>query len=76
MNLKKISAFSILDDSEIFILNKLMETKDFRKGEDLIKQCKIADHIILLCSGIVSSIYTIESKKFIRGSKYRYQNLN
>ena len=35
MNLKKISAFSILDDSEIFILNKLMETKDFKKGEDL-----------------------------------------
>ena len=57
MNLKKISAFSILDDSEIFILNKLMETKDFKKGEDLISQGEIADHIILLSSGIVSSIY-------------------
>ena len=66
MNLKKISAFSILDNSEISILNKLMETKNFRKGEDLIKQGKIADDIILLSSGIVSSIYTIGSKKFIR----------
>ena len=34
-----------------------METKDFKKGEDLIKQGEIADHIILLSSGIVSSIY-------------------
>ena len=66
INLRKISAFSILDDSEIFILNKLMETKDFKKGEDLIKQGEIADHIILLSSGIVSSIYTKKSKKFIR----------
>ena len=45
MNLRKISAFSILDDSEISISNKLMETKDFKKDEDLIKQGKIADHI-------------------------------
>ena len=43
-----------------------METKDFKKGEDLIKQGEIADHIILLSSGIVSSIYTKKSKKFIR----------
>ena len=35
------------------------------KNEVLIKQGKIADHITLLSSDIVSSIYTKKSKKFI-----------
>ena len=61
-----INAFSILQDSELSFLNEKMVPKQFKKDEVLIKQGTIADNIIFLTSGIVSSIYTTKSKTFIR----------
>tara|TARA_A100000164_G_scaffold330651_1_gene319274 strand:- start:157 stop:390 length:234 start_codon:yes stop_codon:yes gene_type:complete len=66
MGIENVKAFSILKDSELSLLNEKMVSKEFKKDEVLIKKGTIADDIIFLNSGIVSSIYTNQSKTFIR----------
>ena len=66
MGIENIKAFSVLKDSELSFLNEKMVSKQFKKDEVLIKKGTIADDIIFLNSGIVSSIYTNKSKTFIR----------
>ena len=66
MSIENITAFSVLKDSELSLLNEKMVSKEFKKDEVLIKKGTIADDIIFLSSGIASSIYTNQSKNFIR----------
>ena len=66
MGIEDITAFSVLKDSELSLLNEKMVSKEFKKDEVLIEKGTIADDIIFLNSGIVSSIYTNQSKTFIR----------
>ena len=66
MSIKNITAFSVLSDSELFFLNEKMVSKQFKKDEVLIKQGAIAGDLIFLNSGIVASIYSNQSKTFIR----------
>ena len=65
MGIKNIKAFSVLKDSELSLLSEKMVSKQFKKDEVLIKKGTIANDIIFLNSGIVSSIYTNKSKTFI-----------
>jgi CRP-like cAMP-binding protein len=66
MRNKNIPAFSVMSDSELFFLNEKMVSKQFKKDEVLIKQGAIAGDLIFLNSGIVASIYSNQSKTFIR----------
>ena len=66
MSIENIKAFSVLKDSELSLLNGKMVSKEFKKDEVLIEKGTIADDIIFLSSGIVSSIYNNQSKNFIR----------
>ena len=66
MGIENIKAFSVLKNSELSFLSEKMVSKQFKKDEILIKKGTIADDIIFLNSGIVSSIYTNKSKTFIR----------
>ena len=66
MGIENITAFSVLKDSELSLLNEKMVSKEFKKDEVLIEKGTIADDITFLSSGIVSSIYTNQSKTFIR----------
>jgi CRP-like cAMP-binding protein len=64
--LRKAYPFSILDDNQFSTLAGLTKTKKYVKKTVMIKQGDIADHIIFLKAGIVSSLYEKDSKTFIR----------
>ena len=66
INLKSIEPFSNLAESELRILDDLTKIIKYKKNSLLIKKGTIADHMIFLISGIASSIYTNQSKEFIR----------
>ena len=64
--LKDTYPFSILDDFHFSQLISYAQTKKYEKNTILISQGDIANNIIFLKSGIVSSVYEKGSKKFIR----------
>ena len=64
--LKNFEPFSILKQTELSILDNLTKKKKFKKGTTILKQGQLAQSIIFLNSGIVSSVYSKITKKFIR----------
>lgn len=58
--------FSSLTDSELLILDALTEKKKYKKGTTLLKKNHIAEKLIFLNQGIVSSVYGVGVKEFIR----------
>ena len=64
--LKDTYPFSILDDPHFSQLISYAQTKKYEKNTIMISQGDIANNIIFLKSGIVSSVYEKGSKKFIR----------
>ena len=64
--LKKIPEFSNLKKSYLSLLNELTKAKKYRKDTVLIEQSSVADKLIFLTSGIVSSVYQNQRKSFIR----------
>ena len=64
--LKNFEPFSILKQTELSILDNLTKKKKFKKGTTILKQGQLAQSIIFLNSGIVSSVYSKIIKKFIR----------
>ena len=64
--LKNFKPFSILKKTELSILDNLTKKKKFKKGTTILKQGQLAQSIIFLNSGIVSSVYSKITKKFIR----------
>ena len=58
--------FSSLKESEFSILEDLTNKKKYRKGDTILKAGQVAENIIFLNSGIVSSVYIQKTKKFIR----------
>ena len=65
-DLKNFEPFSILKQTELSILDNLTKKKKFKKGTTILKQGQLAQSIIFLNSGIVSSVYSKITKKFIR----------
>lgn len=63
---KNFAPFSSLKESEFSILEDLTNKKKYRKGDTILKTGQIAEDIIYLNSGIVSSVYIQSTKKFIR----------
>ena len=63
---KNFAPFSSLKETEFSILENLTNKKQYRKGDTILKEGQVAENIIFLNSGIVSSVYTQKTKKFIR----------
>jgi CRP-like cAMP-binding protein len=55
-----------LKDSHLNLLNELTKAEEHKKDTILIERGSIADKLIFLTSGIVSSVYENGSKRFIR----------
>ena len=64
--LKNFEPFSVLEQTELSILDNLAKKKEYKKGTIILKQWQVAQNIIFLNSGIVSSVYSKITKKFIR----------
>ena len=64
--LKNFEPFSILEQTELSILDNLTKKKEYKKGTTILKHGQVAQNIIFLNSGIVSSVYSHTAKKFIR----------
>lgn len=64
--LKNIKPFSILEDSQISIINELSTKEEYPKNTFIIKQGTVAQKLIFLKSGIAASIYEKQKKSFIR----------
>ncbi|MAI85670.1 MAG: hypothetical protein CMF99_00530 [Candidatus Marinimicrobia bacterium] len=55
-----------MKESEFSILEDLTNKKKYRKGDTILKAGQVAENIIFLNFGIVSSVYIQKTKKFIR----------
>ena len=64
--LKRIPQFAHLKDSHLSLLSELTYAEEYKKDSVLIEQGSIADKLIFLTSGIVSSVYRNQNKRFIR----------
>ncbi len=64
--LKRIPQFANLKDSHLSLLNELTKAEEYKKDSVLIEQGAVADKLIFLTSGIVSSVYKTQNKRFIR----------
>jgi len=64
--LKRIPQFSGLKDSHLNLLNELTKAEEYKKDTVLIERDSIADKLIFLTSGIVSSVYHKQKKRFTR----------
>ena len=64
--LKNFEPFSVLEPTELSILDNLAKKKEYKKGTTILKEGQLAQNIIFLNSGIVSSVYSKITKKFIR----------
>ncbi len=64
--LKNFEPFSVLAQTELSILDNLTKKKEYKKGTTILKKGQLAQNIIFLNSGIVSSVYSKIAKKFIR----------
>ena len=65
-DLKNFNPFSILKQTELSILDNLTKKKEYKKGTTILEKGQLAQNIIFLNSGIVSSVYFKTAKKFIR----------
>ena len=64
--LKRIPQFANLKDSHLTLLNELTKAEEYKKDSVLIEQGTVANKLIFLTSGIVSSVYKNQNKRFIR----------
>ncbi len=64
--LKRIPQFAHLIDSHLSLLSELTDAEEYKKDSVLIEQGSVADKLIFLTSGIVSSVYSNQNKRFIR----------
>ena len=64
--LKRIPQFAHLKDSHLSLLSELTYAEEYKKDSVLIEEGSIADKLIFLTSGIVSSVYKTPNKRFIR----------
>ena len=64
--LKRIPQFAILKIRTSSLLNELTDEEEYKKDSVLIEQGSVADKLIFLTSGIVSSVYMNQNKRFIR----------
>jgi len=64
--LKRVPQFSGLKDSHLNLLNELTKAEEYKKDTVLIERGSVAEKLIFLTSGIVSSVYHNQKKRFTR----------
>ena len=64
--LKDIQPFSLLKGSDISYIDELTSNRQYKKDSVLVRKGEVANNLIFLKSGIVSSVYDEGRKKFIR----------
>ena len=55
------------------MLNELTKAEEYKKDTDLIEQGTVVYKLIFLTSGIVSSVYKTQNKRFIRDFYFQPQ---